>query len=67
MQRDERGLDRFSFLTMQPNPLVKEVGVEAVAQGDICDGGARFGALLNDLGFEGLTVGTALRGHEKSA
>lgn len=34
------------------HPLVKKVGIEAVAQADICDGGARLGALLNGLGFE---------------
>lgn len=44
-----------------------EVGVEAVAQGDVGDGGAVIRALLNELGFEGFAVGTALRVHEESA
>lgn len=42
-------------------------GIEAVALGDICDGGTRFSALLDDLGFEGFATGTTLRMHEKSA
>ena len=37
---------------MQPNPFVDEVGIEAVAQGDVCDGGTGFRTLLNDLGLE---------------
>ncbi|EXF96302.1 hypothetical protein HK44_020910 [Pseudomonas fluorescens HK44] len=67
MQRDERRLKSHGFLMMQPNPFVDEVGIEAVAQGDVCDGGAGLGALLDDLGFERFTVGTALRMHGKSA
>ena len=35
-QRDERWLDSRGFLGMQPNPFVDEVGIEAVAQGDVC-------------------------------
>ncbi|WP_342365409.1 hypothetical protein, partial [Escherichia coli] len=38
-----------------------------VAQGDVCDGGTGFRTLLNDLGLERFAVGTALRGHGKSA
>lgn len=66
MQRDEGRLDRLGLLTVQSNPLVKEVGIEALAQGDICNGGTRFGVLLDDLGFEGFAIGTTLRRHEKS-
>ena len=44
-----------------------EVGIEAVAQGDVCDGGTGFRTLLNDLGLERFAVGTALRAHGKSA
>lgn len=66
-QRDERWLDSRGFLGMQPNPFVDEVGIEAVAQGDVCDGGTEFRTLLNDLGLERFAVGTALRGHGKSA
>ena len=35
-QGDERWLDSRGFLGMQPNPFVDEVGIEAVAQGDVC-------------------------------
>ncbi|MCS5517313.1 hypothetical protein NWF32_27755 [Pseudomonas qingdaonensis] len=34
-QQDERWLDSRGFLGMQPNPFVDEVGIEAVAQGDV--------------------------------
>lgn len=44
MQRDERRLRSHDFLIVQPNPFVDEVGIEAVAQGDVCDGGAGLGA-----------------------
>ena len=44
-----------------------EVGIEAVAQGDVCDGGTGFRTLLNDLSLERFAVGTALRAHGKSA
>ena len=44
-----------------------EVGIEAVAQGDVCDGGTGFRTLRNDLGRERRAVGTALRGQGKSA
>ncbi|GJB81337.1 MULTISPECIES: hypothetical protein [Pseudomonas] len=67
VQRDERWLKRHGFLIVQPNPFVDEFGIEAVAQGDVGDGGAGLGALLNDLSFEGFAVGTALRDHGKSA
>lgn len=67
LQRDERRLKRYVFLIVQPNPFVDEVGIEAVAQSDVCDGGARLGALLDNLGFEGFAVGTALRVHGRSA
>ena len=36
MQRDERRLKSHSFLIVQPNPFVDEVGIEAVSQGDVC-------------------------------
>ncbi|MNL40372.1 hypothetical protein D3C87_1627160 [compost metagenome] len=52
---------------MQTYPFVNEVGIEAVAQRDVRDGGAGLSTLLNDLGFEGFAVGTALRVHEESA
>ena len=67
MQRDERGLQRGGFLRVQAYPFMHEVGVEAVAQGDVGDGGAGLGALLNDLGFKGFAVGTALKVHGESA
>ena len=66
MQRDERWLKLHGFLIVQPNPFVDEVGIEAVAQGDVGDGGAGLGALLNDLGFKRFAVGPALRVHGKS-
>jgi hypothetical protein len=39
------------FLIVELNPFVDEVAIEAVAQGDVCDGGARLVALwaLKDL------------------
>lgn len=64
---DERWLDSRGFLGRQPNPFVVEVGIEAVAQGDVCDGGTGFRTLLNDLSLERFAVGTALRAHGKSA
>ena len=67
LQRDERRLKSYSFLIVQPNPFVDEIGIEAVAQGNVGDGGVGFGAPLDHLGFERFAVGTALRGHEKSA
>nr|WP_036990031.1 hypothetical protein [Pseudomonas vranovensis] len=67
MQRDERRLKSHGFLIVQPNPFVDEVRIEAVAQGDVCDGCAGLDALLDDLGFEPFAVGTALRVHGKSA
>ena len=66
-QRDERWLDSRGFLGKQANPFVDEVGIEAVAQGDVCDGDTGFRTLLNDLGLERFAVGTALRAHGKSA
>ena len=66
-QRDERWLDSRGFLGRQPNPFVVEAGIEAVAQGDVCDGGTGFRTLLNDLSLERFAVGTALRAHGKSA
>ncbi|HGN0736009.1 hypothetical protein [Pseudomonas aeruginosa] len=35
MQRDERRLKIHAFLVVPPNPFVDEVGIEAVAQGDV--------------------------------
>ncbi len=67
MQRDERWLDGRGFLIVQPNPIVDEIGIEAVAQGYVGDGDARLRTLLNDLGFKRFAVGTALRVHGKSA
>ena len=66
-QRAERWLASRGFLGRQPNPFVVEVGIEAVAQGDVCDGGTGFRTLLNDLSLERFAVGTALRAHGKSA
>lgn len=66
-QRDERCLDSRGFLGKQANPFVDEVGIEAVAQGDVCDGGTGFRTLLNDLSLERFAVGTALRAHGKFA
>ncbi len=67
VQRDERWLDSRGFLIVQPNPFMDEVGIEAVTQGDVGDGGARFATLLDDLGFERFAVSAALRVHGKSA
>ncbi|KAB0470609.1 hypothetical protein F7R12_20250 [Pseudomonas tolaasii] len=39
MQRDERRLKSQGFLILQPNPFVDDVGIEAVAQDDVCGGG----------------------------
>lgn len=66
-QGDERWLDSRGFLGKQANPFVDKVGIEAVAQGDVCDGGTGFRTLLNDLSLERFAVGTALRAHGKSA
>lgn len=59
------GLQRHAFLRLQPNPLVDEVGVEAVAQRDIGNRGPRLGALLNDLGLERPGIGATLWLHER--
>lgn len=53
-QRDERWLDSRGFLGKLANPFVDEVGIEAVAQGDVCDGGTGFRTLLNDLALKDL-------------
>ena len=66
-QRDERWLDSRGCLDKQAKPFVDEVGIEAVAQRDVCDGGTGFRTLLNDLSLERFAVGTALRAHGKSA
>ena len=58
---------RGGFLRVQAYPFMHEVDIEAVAQGDVGDGGAGLGALLNDLGLEGFGVGTALWLHERPA
>lgn len=67
MQGDKRWLNSRGFLIVQPNPFVDEVGIEAVAQGDICDGGTGLETLLDNLGFERFAVGAALRVHGESA
>lgn len=56
---DEGGLQCLAFLPVHPNPFMDKVGVEVVGQRDICNRGVRLGALRNDLGFEGLRIGTA--------
>lgn len=42
------------------NPLVHEIGVEAVAQGRAGNRGAGLGTLIDDLGLEGFGIGVAL-------
>ena len=65
-----RGFDRNKgslqcqvFLRMHPNPFMDEVGIEVVGQGDIGNRGVRLSALGNDLGLEGLGIGTAFLWH----
>ena len=53
-----------AFVRVHPNPFVDEVCVEAMAECDAGNRSAGLGTLLNDLGFEGLGVGTALWLHE---
>jgi hypothetical protein len=55
------------FLRLQPNPIMDEICVEIVAQRDDGNRGARFGALLNESGFEGFEVLKALWLHERPA
>ncbi len=52
------------FLRLYPNPFMDEVCVEAMAERDAGNRSAGLGTLLNDLGLEGLGVGTALWLHE---
>ena len=58
-------MQRHAFLRLQPNPLVDEVRVEAVAQRNVGNRGPRLGALLNDLGLERPGIGTTLWLHER--
>ncbi len=58
LDRDEGGLQRQSFLRMHPNPFMDEVGIEVVGQSDIGNRDVRLCALGNDLGLEGLGIGT---------
>lgn len=67
MKRDKRWLDCLASFGVEPDPFVDEVSVDAVAHRDVRNGGTWFGTLLNNLEFEGFTVGTALRVHEESA
>lgn len=57
-------LQRGTVLRLQANPFVNEVCVEAMAECDAGNRSAWLGALFNDLGFEGLGVGTACWLHE---
>ncbi|QIZ22692.1 Hypothetical protein (plasmid) [Pseudomonas putida] len=49
------------------NPLVHEIGVEAVAQGHAGNLGTRLGALIDDLGLAGFGIGAALAWHRRSS
>ncbi len=66
-QRNESRLQHHGFLRLHSNPFMDEVRVETVAQRNAGNRGSGLGALLNDLGFEGLGVGTALWRHERPA
>lgn len=47
-------MKRHAVLRLHPDQLVDEARGEAMAEGDTSNGGSGLGALLNDLGFEGL-------------
>jgi len=66
VQRDERWLDSRGFQIVQPNPFMDEVGIKAVTQGDVGDGGTGLGTRLDDLGFERFAVDAVLTVHGKS-
>ncbi len=51
------------FLLMHPNPFMNEVGIEAMGQSNIGNRDVRLCALGNDLGLEGLGIGTAFLWH----
>jgi len=63
LDRDEGGLKCQVFLRMHAYPFMDEVGVEIVGQGDIGNRGVSLRALGDDLGFEGLGIGTEFLWH----
>ena len=65
LDRDEGGLKCQVFLRMHAYPFMDEVGVEIVGQRDIGDRGVRLRAFGDDLGLEGLGIGTALLWHRR--
>ena len=48
---------------MHPNPFMDKVGIEVVGQGDIGNRGVSLRTLGDDLGLEGLGIGTAFLWH----
>ena len=65
LDRDEGGLKCQVFLRMHAYPFMDEVSVEIVGQGDIGDRGVRLRAFGDDLGLEGLGIGTAFLWHRR--
>lgn len=65
LDRDEGGLKCQVFLRMHAYPFMDEVGVEIVGQRDIGDRGVRLSAFGDDLGLEGLGIGTAFLWHRR--
>ena len=63
LDRDEGGLKCQAFLRMHAYPFMDEVGVEVVGQRDIGNRGVRLRAFGDDLGLEGLGIGTAFLWH----
>jgi hypothetical protein len=57
-------LQRRAVLRLQANSFVDEVCIEAMAESDAGNRSAGLGTLLNDLGLEGLGIGTACWLHE---
>lgn len=53
-----------AVLRLQANPFVDEVCIEAMAESDAGNRSAGLGTLLNDLGLEGLGIGTVCWLHE---
>ena len=65
LDRDEGGLKCQDFLRMHAYPFMDEVGVEIVGQRVIGDRGVRLSAFGDDLGLEGLGIGTAFLWHRR--
>lgn len=63
LDRDEGCLQRHIFLRLHPNPFMDKVSVEVVGQRDIGNRGVWLRTFGNDLGFEGLGIGTAFLWH----